>query len=471
MSSDPEGLSVKWKELFSGDLLMPSIILNLGILLFAIDTFIITTIMPTVVNDIGGTELYAWPVMIFTIGSIVGSASSGPMHASFGQRSGYVFAGIIFLIGNIGAAYSHNIEILIAWRLLQGLGGGLIISQSYGLVGALYSPELRTRILSIISTTWGAATLFGPAFGGIFAEFGSWRGAFWAIVPIAILFCVMVWRYIEPSRKSDKIENFPIMRLILFATGILCIGLSSQTDNNTARTILITASVLMVAFAMLRDAASPNRMFPKNTLVLNTTVGASYWFLLLFTCTFMVAVLYSTLYLQVVHNLTPIVAAYVSAAMSFSWTTGALITASWRGRLMMTAVIGGGVLLVISAVGLTLFAINGPLFLIVLSLALMGFGIGISNNHVIALTIECAEDGDQSLVASSVQTMRAMGLAFGSAFAGLIANAAGLAEGVEVDVVARAVTLLNIADIALAVLSLGSLLVFSYYYNRDKRKR
>jgi predicted MFS family arabinose efflux permease len=261
------------------------------------------------------------------------------------------------------------------------------------------------------------------------------------------------------------------MRLILFATGILCIGLSSQTDNNIARTILITASVLMVAFAMLRDAASPNRMFPKNTLVLNTTVGASYWFLLLFTCTFMVAVLYSTLYLQVVHNLTPIVAAYVSAAMSFSWTTGALITASWRGRLMMTAVIGGGVLLVISAVGLTLFAINGPLFLIILSLALMGFGIGISNNHVIALTIECAEDGDQSLVASSVQTMRAMGLAFGSAFAGLIANAAGLAEGVEVDVVARAVTLLNIADIALAVLSLGSLLVFSYYYNRDKRKR
>jgi hypothetical protein len=64
-----------------------------------------------------------------------------------------------------------------------------------------------------------------------------------------------------------------------------------------------------------------------------------------------------------------------------------------------------------------------------------------------------------------------MGLAFGSAFAGLIANAAGLTEGVEVDVVARAVTLLNIADIALAVLSLGSLLVFSYYYNRDKRKR
>ena len=84
-----------WGDLFSGKYLLPSFIINLGILLFAVDTFIITTIMPTVIKDIGGTSLYAWPVMIFTVGAIVGAASAGPTTAKFGQRDGFIFAGLL----------------------------------------------------------------------------------------------------------------------------------------------------------------------------------------------------------------------------------------------------------------------------------------------------------------------------------------------------------------------------------------
>ncbi len=457
-----------WKRVFSGNLLIYSVIINLGILLFAVDTFVITTIMPTVIKDIGGTELYSWPVMIYMVGAIAGAASAGPVREIFGRRNGYVIAGLFFLIGNLGAAYAPNIEVLIAWRLLQGLGGGLIISQSYGLIGDIYPPELRTRILSIISTTWGVATVFGPAFGGIFAEFGSWRGAFWAIVPLALIFCGMVWRYIAHSTSEAKIDNFPITRLILFALGILCVGLTSQTDNNVYRVGLIISAIAMVTYAMVRDAHSSNRMFPKNTLVPTTSVGSSFWFLLFFTFTFIVAILYMTLYLQVLHDQTPIIAAYISALFSFTWTVGALLVASWRGRAVYFAFIGGGILIVMGAIGLTLFAVNGPVILIGASLAVMGMGVGTSNNHVIALTIECAQPGEEALVASSVQTMRTMGLAFGSAFAGLIANSAGLSEGATPDIVARAVDLLNQAGIALAMLTLLSLIIFYHYYNRDK---
>ncbi|MDP7102021.1 MAG: MFS transporter [Rhodospirillales bacterium] len=457
-----------WQRLFSGDLLIYTLIINLGILLFAVDTFIITTIMPTVIKDIGGTELYSWPVMIYMVGAIAGAASAGPAREIFGRRNGYVIAGLLFLIGNLGAAYAPNIEILIAWRLLQGLGGGLIISQSYGLIGDIYPPELRTRILSIISTTWGVATVFGPAFGGIFAEFGSWRGAFWAIVPLALIFCSLVWRHVEHSASDAKIDNFPVTRLLLFALGILCVGLTSQTDNNVYRVGLILAAIAMVTYAMLRDARSSNRMFPKNTLVPTTSVGSSFWFLLFFTFTFIVAILYMTLYLQVLHDQTPIVAAYISALFSFTWTVGALLVASWQDRAITIAVIGGGILIVMGATGLTLFAVEGPVILIAASLSIMGMGVGTSNNHVIALTIKCAQEGEETLVASSVQTMRTMGLAFGSAFAGLIANSAGLSKGASADTVARAVDLLNRAGIALALLTLLSLLIFYRYYYRDK---
>jgi MFS family permease len=456
-----------WGDIFSGKFLLPSFIINLGILLFAVDTFIITTIMPSVIEDIGGTSLYAWPIMIFTVGAIVGAASAGPMTVKFGQRDGFIFAGLLFLIGNLGAAYASNIETLIGWRLLQGLGGGLIISQSFGLIGAIYPSDLRPRMFSVISTTWGLATIFGPAFGGIFAEIGSWRLAFWAIVPLTLIFCVLVWRYIEPTKIEIRAKKFPITRLILFASGVMCIGLTSQTDNNLFRLGLIVVSIGMVTYAMKRDAASANRMFPSKTLVPNSAIGSSYWFNLFFTCTFIFAILYSTLYLQVIHNQTPIIAAYISATLSFCWTIAALTSASWKGQKVKLAIIGGGLLMVFGAIGLVLFAVDGPIILIILSLGLMGFGIGFSNIHVMSLTIDCAEEGDSALVASSIQTMRNMGLAFGSALAGLIANVAGLTEGAEADVISRAVDLIHIADIILAVLSLVSLIVFVLHYEKE----
>lgn len=459
----------KWGDLFSGKFLLPSFIINLGILLFAVDTFIITTIMPSVVEDIGGTSLYAWPVMIFTVGAIVGAASAGPVSVKFGQRDGFVFAGLLFLLGNLGAAYAASIETLIAWRLLQGLGGGLIISQSFGLVGAIYPSNLRPRMFSVISTTWGLATIFGPAFGGIFAELGSWRLAFWAIVPLTLIFCVLVWRHIEPTKIGGRAGKFPVTRLILFASGIMSIGLTSQTDNNLFRLGLIVVAIAMVSYAMKRDAASANRMFPKKTLIPNSAIGSSYWFNLFFTCTFIFALLYSTLYLQVIHNQTPIVAAYISATLSFCWTIAALTCASWKGLKVKFSIIVGGLLMVFGATGLVFFAVNGPIILIILSLGLMGLGIGFSNIHVMSLTIDCAEEGDSALVASSIQTMRNMGLAFGSALAGLIANIAGLTQGVEVDVISRAVDLIHIVGVILAMLSLVSLIIFVFYYEKERQ--
>ncbi len=425
--------------------------------------------MPSVIQDIGGTSLYAWPVMIFTVGAIVGSASAGPIRIKYGQRDGFVLAGLLFLFGNLGAAFASTIEILIAWRLLQGLGGGLIISQSFGVVGSIYPPGLRTRIFSVISTTWGLATVFGPAFGGVFAELGSWRSAFWALVPLTLIFCILVWRFIENQGKGEGVQRFPVTRLILFSAGILTIGFTSQTDESINRVLLILIAICLVAWAMRRDALSVNRMFPRKTLIPTSAIGSSYWYNLFFTCMFIFALIYSTLYLQILHSKSPIVAAYISANLSFCWTAAALICASWSGVMIRVAVVGGGLLMVAGSIGLYLFALEGPVSFIILSFGLMGLGIGFSNIHVMALTIECAEHGDDALVASSIQTIRNMGLAFGSAFAGLLANSAGLKEEASPVVILRAIELIHIGAIVLSILTLMSLIIFIGYHGKENR--
>ena len=95
--------------------------------------------------------------MLYMVGSIVGAASAGPGQGLLGRRKGYVYAGLLFVAGNLGVSLALNMPTLVAWRLLEGLGAGLMIAQSYGMVGDLYPRELRVRVLSIISTTWGVA--------------------------------------------------------------------------------------------------------------------------------------------------------------------------------------------------------------------------------------------------------------------------------------------------------------------------
>ena len=322
--------------MFSGQLALYTIVLNLAVGLFALDTLVVITVMPTVVGDIGGTEYYSWTIMLYMVGSIVGAASAGPVKELLGRRKGYVYAGLLFVAGNLGVSLAMNMPTLVAWRLLEGLGAGLMIAQSYGMVGDLYPRELRVRVLSIISTTWGIATVVGPAFGGLFAEIGIWRAAFWTLIPLGLTFCLLALRIIPPSENKSKNQKFweamPLVRLLSLGGSILCIGYTAQITENILRGVLVLAAIILAVTAFRRDARSKSPMFPRETLVISSALGSAYWILLLITMSFNFAILFATLYFQVLHGQAPVAAAYLSAAMSFSWTAAGILVSGLQGR-------------------------------------------------------------------------------------------------------------------------------------------
>jgi MFS family permease len=130
MSSPPS----PWTVLFRDGRGIYVVALNLGIGLHAIDVFVISTVMPAVVRDLGGIAFYAWATMLYMIASIMGAASGNTLRAAVGARNGYSMAGLLFLAGTIGAAAAPSMPALLAARFVQGLGGGLIVAQSMGLV-------------------------------------------------------------------------------------------------------------------------------------------------------------------------------------------------------------------------------------------------------------------------------------------------------------------------------------------------
>ena len=118
----------RWSEVFSGRYGAYTLVLNLGTGLFAINQFVVATLMPTIVADLGGVGYYAWAFSLFAVGSIVGAASAGPLREAFGAKRAYLGAGLVLGAGLAGAALATDMPTLVAWRLVQGIGGGAVAS-------------------------------------------------------------------------------------------------------------------------------------------------------------------------------------------------------------------------------------------------------------------------------------------------------------------------------------------------------
>jgi MFS family permease len=353
---------------------------------------------------------------------------------------------------------------------VQGYGGGVLLAQSMGLIGELYPPELRTRVLALVSSVWGVAALVGPLIGGIAAEFGWWRGAFWATVPIIAAFTVGAWRALPTAPAVTAAvtggPTFPIRRIALLATGVLCAGVTGNLEDIArplhltagatlaAKIVLLLAAITLVAQTFRLDREAANRLFPPRPLSMRTRVGCAYWILFLFSMTHTSIGLYLPLALQELHGVTPLAAAYAIASLAVAWTLASFVTAGWRGPAEQGAIVGGPLLATLSMAALTAGIATFPPLLSCALTGLVGFGIGASNLHLVALAMRIAEPGHESLTASSIPTIRSLGISFGAAIAGLIANMAGLEAGISVATVEAATTWVYGATILAPALSL-----------------
>ena len=164
--------TASWSELFSGKNGIRAVALCGGVVVHAINVYIVTTIMPSVVQDLGGLEYYAWNTTLFIAASILGSALSSSWIERLGLRNSFLTAILIFIVGSMGAAMSPTMLLLLVARTIQGLGGGLLLGLSFASVRMVFAPRFWPRTMALISSMWGVATLAGPAVGGIFAETG-----------------------------------------------------------------------------------------------------------------------------------------------------------------------------------------------------------------------------------------------------------------------------------------------------------
>jgi len=424
-----------WAALFSGRSAFQAVALSGGVGLHAVNVYVATTILPSVVRDIGGLDYYAWNTTLFVVASIIGSALSARPLQSFGPRGAFGLALLIFTAGSLLCGVAPSMQIMLVGRTLQGFGGGLVFALSYVIIRIIYSEALWPRAMALVSGMWGVSTLFGPALGGIFAELDVWRAAFWAVAGVAVLLLLLALAVL-PRRSQADGERHPIavFQLALLAAAILAISVGSVSNEVHQNFIGIAIALGLVTILVVVEARGSTRLLPRGALNVFCPLGAAYAALALLVFSVPGSEIFVPYFLQVLHGVSPLTAGYLAAIMAASWTLAQIGGSGLREGGARKAILFAAPIMIVGFIGLawlTPIQSNidvGLLSAIVLALLLVGFGVGLAWPHLLTRVLHVAPGDEQNLAASAITTIQLFATALGAAVAGMIANLAGLTE-------------------------------------------
>ncbi|MGY2175046.1 MFS transporter [Pseudomonas azotoformans] len=429
-----------WAALLSGANGVRSLALAGGVVLHAINVYIATTILPSVVKDIGGIDYYAWNTTLFVAASILGSALSARLLGRLGPRGAYLVASLVFASGALACAFAPSMPVMLVGRLVQGLGGGFLFALSYAMIRLVFDEPLWPRAMALVSGMWGVATLVGPAVGGVFAELGIWRAAFWSLIPVAGLFAVLA-ATVLPRRSTESVEPtpLPLTQLWLLTAAVLAVSAGSVSSTLPLNLLGLAAAAMFTALLVFTESRSRHRLLPAGAFRLTTALGALYATMSLLAVAVTSGEIFVPLFLQVLHHQSPLVAGYLAALMAAGWTLGSIASAGMTGANIRRAILAGPILGVVGMLALALLMpheSNGgaqTLTPICLALTLIGLGVGLAWPHLLTRVFQVAPDGEQDLASASITTVQLFATAFGAALAGMVANIAGLTEpgGIE----------------------------------------
>ena len=397
---DPGIAKGSWGEIFRNGRGLYSALVIGGIAMNATQMLVIAIIMPTIVRDIGGASFYTWAAMLYTIGAIVGGASTAMVWSRLGARRAYTLGAGVFALGTLGCALAPDIGSLIAARGVQGWAGGLVSGSGMALITSLFDARLRTRIIAISQGTFTACHLSGPIVGGMFAAMHWWRGSFWMMAPLMLVFAGLAYWKIPDrlGREARTPAASPECRFC--ASGrwppACCASPPADRCRESRRAVLlIAAAVALVGLTFRLDRRAADNLFPRGALSLNAPIGLALWILALHGMTQTSVTLFLPLLLQVVHRVSPVVINFLSIVISMGWTTGTFTVSGWSGRRERLALVSGPVIATTGLACLTAVALLPGLALMTLSAFVMGIGIGVYNVHLVARAMESAAADEQ----------------------------------------------------------------------------
>jgi EmrB/QacA subfamily drug resistance transporter len=406
--------------------------LLLVLLLASLDQTIVSTALPTIVGDLGGLSHLSWVVTAYLLASTVSGPLYGKLGDLYGRKIVLQVAIVLFLIGSALCGQSQSMTELIAFRALQGLGGGGLLVTAMAAIGDIIPPRDRGRYQGFFGAVFGVATVIGPLLGGFFVDNLTWQWIFYVNLPLGLIALAVIAVAFQP--RTDHVHH----RIDYLGAAVLTAGLSAivlftslggtsySWSSPFMIALIVTGVAMLILFPFVEHRASepilPNALFRNRIFVVASAVGFIIGLALFGAVTFL------PLYLQVVKGHSPTVSGLLITPMM----AGLLVTSILSGNLISrfghyrpfpiagTAIATVG-LFVLSKIGLA--TSTGY---VALGMVVLGLGLGMTM-QVLVLATQNSVDYRYLGVATSGSTLfRQIGGSIGvSAFGAIFSNNLG----------------------------------------------
>lgn len=428
--------------------------LLLGMFLAALDQTVVSTAVRTIADNLDGQTAQAWVTTSYLITSTISTPLYGKLSDSYGRKPFYLAAIVIFLVGSMLSGAAQGIYELAAYRAIQGIGAGGLLSLAIAILGDLVPARERGRYQGWFLAVWSISSVLGPILGGALAGqqtllgVDGWRWIFYLNVPLGLLALFVVYRRLNlPRRRSDVRIDF--LGAALLATTVVPVLLVAERGREWGWASPLALGLLGVSLASLvgfvawerrmgAAAILPLRVF-SNSVVSITSVASVFVGAGMFG-----GLILMPLYLQIVRDASPTAAGLQLTPLML----GILLTSIVSGRFMSKTgrykvlPIAGTALMCTALLLMSTLGVATPLWKPLTYMLVMGAGLGLSMQTLMVSVQNALPPKDMGVATSSVTFFRSLGGTFGVAislavlFASLAGNiqdrarAAGLPQAV-----------------------------------------
>jgi EmrB/QacA subfamily drug resistance transporter len=398
----------------------------LGLLLSALDQTIVSTALPTIVGDLGGAGHVSWVVTAYLLAETISTVLAGKFGDLFGRKRMFQAGVVIFILGSLFCGLSGNLVMLIAFRAVQGLGGGTLTVTATALIADVIPLRKRGQYQGALGAVFGVTTVIGPLLGGVFTDDLSWRWVFYINLPVAVIVIALAARTIPSVRSGNKpaIDYLGCLFIALGATGLTLATSWGGTQYAWGSATIIglfavsVAALVLFVVTELRAAEPilPMRLFRGRVFCVCSVLSFIVGFAMIGSITFMPT------FLQYVKG----VSATSSGLRMLPMVIGLLVTAigsgvvvSRTGRYRLFPIAGSAV----TAVGLYLLSrmdAGTSVWLESLFLLVLGAGIGLIMQILTLVVQNTVSYSDLGTATGGVTFFRTLGGSFGASIMGSI---------------------------------------------------
>ena len=394
--------------------------------LHAFEALALTTVMPTIARDLHGEALYAMAFTATLAAGIVSIVWSGNLADRRGPRPPLVLGLGLFALGLVGAGLAPTMPVLVAARVVQGLGAGMTSTALYVLVTRIYPPRLHTAILAGFSAAWVVPSIAGPFVAGVIAQTIGWRWVFGLAIVVLLGAALLLARILRGL--GQEVVAVPWRWRALVASSVLAVAvLVLNLVAERLDTLAVGVIVLLAAAALAVVVAALLPLLPRRTLLAGRGLPTDVLLRALAFAAFTGAEVYLPRLLTDRDGFSPSVAGVALTLTGVSWFTGSWVQGAWDTRFEIgrTASASLGLMTMTLAGLATALALEAPAWVVISLFPLLGFGIGTLYPRVTAQALGRADTSEQGFVSSALQIGDSAGAATALALSAIVFAAAG----------------------------------------------